>query len=454
MRTLILNCCYLVLTILVLPMVAWKRFRIGKYKHGWGQKLLGNVPARMDLKQPCLWLHAVSVGEVLQLRPIVDRLQRVDPQAKIVISTTTETGHAVAREKFPHCEVIFFPLDYSWSVQRALQRIQPDLIVLVELELWPNFIFAAAKRRIPLALINGRLSERSFRGYGRIRPLVQQLLQCFSLIGTQTEEYRQRFLHLGASPGTTLVTGSIKFDGVATNPDQPLTRELADWLQLTSQAPVFVAGSTQAPEESLAINVFAALRKNFPRLRLVIVPRHPERGGEIAQLIRQQGFIPLQRTCRAKTGIDQQRLENREEEGKGEDDSSNCIGLLDTVGELGACWGLANIAFVGGSFTNRGGQNMLEPAAYGAAVCFGPKTWNFKQIVELLLAANAARRVQSPQELEQFVCEMLTAPALARSMGTRAKELVLSQQGATDRTVDALLPLLAASPAGYRHRAA
>jgi len=440
------------LTILVLPMVAWKRFRIGKYRHGWGQKLLGNVPRRTDLEQPCLWLHAVSVGEVLQLRPIVERLQTASPRAKIIISTTTETGHAVAREKFPHCQIIFFPLDYSWSVRRTLQRIQPDLIVLVELELWPNFIFAAAKRRIPLALINGRLSERSFRGYGRIRPLIQQLLQCFSLIGTQTEEYQQRFLHLGANPATTLVTGSIKFDGVMTNAGQPLTRELAGWLQISSSAPVFVAGSTQAPEESLAINVFAALQKDFPKLRLVIVPRHPERGAEIAQLIRQQGYIPLQRTYHLQAGIGAQNASQDQRDR--EEDHSNCIGLLDTVGELGACWGLANIAFVGGSFTNRGGQNMLEPAAYGAAVCFGPKTWNFKQIVDLLLAANAARRVHSAQELEQFVREMLAAPALARNMGTRAKELVLSQRGATDRTVAALLPLLAASTAGQGHRAA
>lgn len=437
MLTLFINFCYCLLAITMLPVVGWKRLRTGKYRHGWGQKLLGRLPVPLPDGTPRVWLHAVSVGEVLQLRQIVDRLQQARPEARVLITTTTETGYAIAVEKFPTCEVAFFPLDFSWSVQAALNCVQPDLIVLVELELWPNFILAASARGIPLALINGRLSARSFRGYGRIRPLIRRLLQCFSLIGVQTEEYRQRFLQLGANPRTTVVTGSIKFDGVVTNPSLPRTLDLAAWTELEPDAPVFVAGSTQAPEESYAIAAYTALLAEFPRLRLLIVPRHPERGREIIETIQRQGYSVCQRST------NQLHPGHR---------NHPVIGLLDTVGELGACWGLADVAFVGGSFTNRGGQNMLEPAAFGAAVCFGPNTWNFKQIVELLLAHDAARMIQSPEELEQFVRTMLADPTAAQAMGARAKSLVLSQQGATGRTIDALLHLLPPSPPAVMDR--
>ncbi|WP_437224299.1 3-deoxy-D-manno-octulosonic acid transferase [Planctomicrobium sp. SH661] len=439
MLSLGLNCCYCLLVILALPMVAWKRVRTGKYKSGWGQKLLGRLPVSDAGGAKRVWLHAVSVGEVLQLRQIVERLQRARPETRIFISTTTETGHAVAKEKFPECDVAFFPLDFSWSVRNALERVKPDLIVLVELELWPNFILAAAARGIPLVLINGRLSARSFRGYSRIRPLVRRLLRCFRIIATQTEEYHERFVKLGASESTTLVTGSIKFDGVMTNPHHPRTLELAKWMGINEDAPVFVAGSTQAPEEAYALEAYSSLRKSYPELRMILVPRHPERGREVAELITRHGFPVLQRST-----------------GQVLTPSSEIppVGLLDTVGELGACWGLADVAFVGGSFTSRGGQNMLEPAAFGAAVCFGPNTWNFKQIVELLHARQAAVTVNSADELQEFVHRMLQDPAAATAMGERARELILAQQGATDRTVHLLVQVIDPTSCGFMSEAA
>lgn len=444
--TLALNLCYCLLAAIALPMVAWKRFQTGKYRHGWGQKLFGTLPETTDRKRPRVWLHAVSVGEVLQLRQIIDRLKAARPDVSILISTTTETGHTVAVEKFPGCDVAFFPLDFSWSVRNAIRRVAPDLIILVELELWPNFILTANSNRIPLALINGRLSSRSFNGYGRIRPLVKKLLEGFSVIGVQTEEYRERFIQLGADPQCTHLTGSIKFDGVSTDPTRPLTRDLADWMKLPEPASVLIAGSTQAPEEDYILRAYTAILPQFPKLKLILAPRHPERRNEVIDLIQRAGFPVRQRSTRQilspAGNVIQAGSRDALSKTFDADLERPAIGLLDTVGELGACWGLAEIAFVGGSFTSRGGQNMLEPAAFGAAVCFGPNTWNFKQVVELLLSRDAARTVRTPEALQQFISEMLSSPLEAERMGERAQSLVLSQQGATDRTIELLLQLL------------
>lgn len=434
MLALFLNVVYLGLAACMLPVVLWKRARTRKYRRGWSQKLWGQLPdlqstSTATARAPVIWLHAVSVGEVLQLQQIVSRLRTRTPSAHIVITTTTETGYDVARQKLTDCTVTFFPLDFTWSVRNALDRIQPTLICLVELELWPNFILEAHRRSIPLLLINGRLSANSFKGYSKIQPLVQRLLNCFQMIAVQAEEYRERFLALGAAAERVVTTGSIKFDGVQTRRDNPRTQILRDWLQLKPGTPVLIAGSTQDPEEEILLRVYEQLLHEHPQLRLIIVPRHPERGDAIAQAITQRGFPILRRS-------QPQVLPPSSKQ--------PVVGLLDTVGELGACWGLADLAFVGGSFGNRGGQNMLEPAAYGAAVCFGPNTWNFRPIVEMLHAADAVQAVQNEAELLTFFREMLTHPQQAADLGERARRLVLSQQGATDRTVELIIGSLPA----------
>lgn len=435
MLGLLLNLIYVCLALAALPVVAWKRLRTGKYRRGWSQKLLGRLPQLSNLNsQPTIWLHAVSVGEVLQLRQIVERIQRQRPDARVLVTTTTETGYDVARDKLAGCEVAFFPLDFTWSVRTALDRVQPDLVCLVELELWPNFIHEVRHRGIPLVLINGRLSENSFRGYRRIRLLVRSCLSCFDAIAVQAEEYRERFLALGAPPERTAVTGSIKFDGVNTQRDNPRTRSLREWTGFVSGEPVLIAGSTQDPEEELVLGIYSRLRKEHPGLRLIIVPRHPERGTDIARLIEKHGYTAVRRS-QASSGSQHSTLSTQLP-----------IPLLDTVGELGACWGLADVAFVGGSFGNRGGQNMLEPAAYGAAVCFGPNTRNFRPIVEMLHAADAARTVHNSAELESFIDRMLRDTVERKELGQRAQQLVLAQQGATDRTVRILLDALRELP--------
>jgi 3-deoxy-D-manno-octulosonic-acid transferase len=446
----LLNLAYLFVLSLVIPY----RFVVQrKTVAGWREKLLGQVPRRTK-RGRCLWLHAVSVGEVVQLQPVIQALSQSDPDLELVISTTTPTGFDVARTRYPNRQVFYFPLDFSWAVNAAIERINPSAIALVELELWPNFIFAAAKRGIPLALVNGRISELSYRGYRRIRPLIGAILSKIDVLAVQSETYATRLAALGADRDRIHVTGSIKFDGVETNRANPRTAELRRQFGLEPDQTVFIAGSTQDPEERLAIKSYLQLRSKFHDLRLILVPRHKERFDDVARLVVEEFKLPLVR----RSGL------NHCEIIRGDQFSSNrcpptarqidktsppAVLLLDTLGELSACWGLATIAFVGGSLTSRGGQNMIEPAGYGAAVLFGPNTWNFKDVVELLLGQEAALVVHSGEEMTARLDELLADRAKAAQLGDRARSLVTAQRGATACTVDLLKRVLfAVAPDG------
>jgi 3-deoxy-D-manno-octulosonic-acid transferase len=436
----ILNFAYVALLLAVSPVLLYRRWKLGKYRDGWAEKLWGQLPERSG-SQPCLWLHAVSVGEVLQLRPMMKLLAAERPGWEFVITTTTRTGLDVAKKEFPQHTVCYFPLDFSWATRRAISRIKPSAIVLVELELWPNFVLTANRLRIPLALINGRVGEKSFRGYRRIRPLIARLLRDFDLLAAQNKEYADRLLALGALRDRLHITGSIKFDGVRSDRSNPKTDELREFFGIQLEEKVFIAGSTQAPEESFALDTWQALRTEFPNLRLILVPRHQDRFAEVATLVESRGLNLQRRSNERGTG--------------GSAHPTADVLLLDTLGELGACWGLADIAFVGGSLTQRGGQNMLEPAAYGAAVLFGPNTWNFRDIVEQLLARDAARVVRTESELTTVVRDLLKSPTTAQELGTRAKSFVATQQGAATRTVELLLSLpFADANSAMKHRAA
>ena len=435
----ILNFAYVALLLAVAPVLLYRRWVLGKYRDGWAEKLWGQLPERCGAK-PCLWLHAVSVGEVLQLRPMMTLLAAQRPGWDFVITTTTRTGLDVAQKEYPQHTVCYFPLDFSWATRRAISRIKPSAIVLVELELWPNFVLTANRLGIPLALINGRVSHKSFRGYRRIRPLIARLLRGFDLLAAQNSEYADRLLALGAPRDRLHITGSIKFDGVRSNRSNPKTNELREFFGILPDEQVFIAGSTQSPEESFALDTWQALRGEFPNLRLILVPRHKERFEEVATLVASRGLTLRRRSSGCATGRSAQPTE---------------VLLLDTLGELGACWGLADIAFVGGSLTQRGGQNMLEPAAYGATVLFGPNTCNFRDIVEQLLARDAARVVRSDKELTSVVRELLKSPTTAQELGVRAKSFVATQQGAAARTVELLLSLpFNDSNSTVKHRAA
>jgi 3-deoxy-D-manno-octulosonic-acid transferase len=293
-------------------------------------------------------------------------------------------------------------------------------------------------------LINGRITERSFRGYRRIRPLAQAMLMRIRRLLVQNDIYAARFAALGADRHRITVTGSIKFDGVQGDRRNPRTRELRESFGLSETDRVFIAGSTQAPEEKYALDAWLSTRKEHPELRLILVPRHKERFDEVARLVEVEYQLPLLRRSRLSPVADND-LAAPVQLRTPHSALHTPVILLDTLGELSACWGLADIAFVGGSLTQRGGQNMIEPAAYGAAVMFGPNTWNFKDVVELLLGQEAAFVVHNAAELTDELRRLLDDPKSGRERGRRAQALVANQRGATDRTLELLNATLAES---------
>lgn len=418
------NLVYLALLAIASPWLVGQAIRKGKYRQGWLQKLFGLVPRREGDK-PCLWLHAVSVGEVNLLATLLRRLQAALPGWDFVVSTTTMTGYALAKTRYPDVPVCYCPLDFSWAVAAAVRRIRPDVLLLAELELWPNLISACRGAGARVAVVNGRLSDRSFRGYRLLRPMVGRLLRKLHLIAAQNEQYAGRFRELGAAAETLCITGSLKYDGAPTDRANARTQRLARLAGFAGGDVVFLAGSTGEPEESLALATFLELADRAPRLRLVLVPRHPDRFDAVADLLEASG----------------QAWQRRSALDYGPANPAARILLVDQVGELGAWWGAAQIGFVGGSLCGRGGQNMIEPAAYGVAVSFGPNTRNFRDIVAGLLAAEGAVVVEDGAALTQFVSRCLEDPAYGEQLGRRAAAHVASQLGATERTVQELLAL-------------
>ena len=419
------NLVYLLLIVLLLPKLIYSAVRHGKYRQGFSEKFLGFVPRiHVDANKRCIWFHAVSVGEVNLLQTLIQEIEQRDPQCQCVISTTTRTGYELARKKYAPRTVFYCPLDFSWAIKTALRRIQPKLLVLVELELWPNLIHFAAQQT-KVVVVNGRLSANSTRGYRRLGFMIKPTVRQLDHIAVQNDEYYQRFLSIGAATTQLTVTGSIKFDGAQSDRQNERTVELKRLAGISDTDFVIVAGSTQVEEEKISLSVLLKLLPEFPQVKLVIVPRHPERFNEVARTIEHTDLLAGRRSTITNPV-----------------DPSTKVILVDAVGELGAWWGLADIGFVGGSMGKRGGQNMIEPAAYGVTVCFGPNTSNFRDIVEMLLANSAAQVVHNESEFEQFVLAAIHDGTKANEMGQRAKQFVVEQQGATTRSVDILFSLL------------
>ena len=417
-----LDLLWLVASILILPVSIYRRLRHGRPLGNWRQRLFGLAP-QLDASTHTVWVHAVSVGEVNQLATLLPRLRQQYPDTQFAISVTTATGMQLARETFADIPRFYFPMDFSWAVGSVLRRVRPDVLILTELEVWPNLTGMATRQGVKVVVINGRLSEKSFRGYSGIRPLVNPCFSRLQLVIAQTETYARRFRQLGCPD--VRVAGSIKFDGAAAPANPQLARELASSIALAPDDVLWIAGSTQEPEEVMAAQIWRDLRGKFPQLRLVIVPRHPHRGKSIGSQLETAGVRSELRSSGASPPCDR-----------------DAVLISDTIGELFAWWSLASIAFVGGSFGSRGGQNMIEPAANGAAVCFGPHTWNFARTVELMLQAEVAVQVDNETELRQFVQRCLSDGGFASELGGSAQRLVASQTGAVDRTVHWLAPML------------
>lgn len=428
-----LDLVYLVLLTLFAPMLCLRSARSGKYREGWAEKVMGKAPWRIG-DRPCVWFHAVSVGEVLLLRPLIAEIERRRPGWDVVLSTTTSTGLAVARRTFPELVTFYAPLDFTWATRRAMARIRPTVLALVELELWPNLVLSAKQAGARVAIINGRLSQRSHRGYRRLRGPLGPTLRRLDAVAVQTDDYASRFVDLGVPSSRVRVTGSVKYDGLETDRGNPRTRALRQLLGLRPTELVFVAGSTMEGEESAALDAYRVARREHPNLRLVLVPRHAERFDRVAAWLGQQGEAVLRRS----------------EVGGGSTSGRGApVVLVDTIGELSVVWGLADVAFVGGSLLpGRGGQNMMEPAAFGASVLFGSHTANFRETVEQLLARRAARRVSDASELTQALLEDLEDPEAAAARGAAARAFVLAQEGAADRTLTELDRLVDLAAAG------
>ena len=404
----------------------------------WTRFTGGIAPLPAAAGRHRIWLHGVSVGEVQLLAVLAAELRR---QAELagrpidcVASSSTTTGLGVAAKRFGPDRVFPCPLDFTWAVDRVLDRVRPDLLVLGELELWPNLLARTHARGIPIVVANARMSPRSASGYGRIRPLVRRMLGRVTAVIARGPEDAARFASFLPPGGAeVLVAGSMKFDGVQGDRDAADVQRLRTAAGITADDIVFLAGSTQAPEEQYAVDAFRAAMRRHARLRLVIVPRHVERTGEIAAILDRAG-VPWQLRSRLGTA---------------DADPAVRVLLVDTTGELGWWWGTARIAFVGGSLDGkRGGQNMLEPAAYGAAVSFGPHTRNFRDEVGRLLAADAAVVVPDGPALTAFVEHCLDDEAYATGLGRRAADLVASQRGATGTTAAAILARLPAAAPG------
>jgi len=421
----LLNAVYFFFLLASSPYLIYKSLTTGKYRRGLWAKLRGRAPNRAS-ERPCAWFHGVSVGEIVLLEQVVKRFQERHPNWECLVSTTTDTGFEEAHKRFPSIRIFYWPLDFTWAVKHALNTARPDLIVLAEGEVWPNFVWAARDRGIPVVVINGRMSPRSLRRYRRIRLLARSWLRSVSLYVVQTEAYAQNLRTLGVPTERLHVLGSIKYDGVTGNRRNPRTQELSRLLNAGSGQLIWIVGSTQAPEEAIALDLYRRLVTRHPSLRLVIVPRQKDRFDEVAKLLRQSGLPFVRRTQLDRPAAD-----------------SAAVVLFDTIGELGALWGLADLAFVGGSMDGRrGGQNMIEPAAYGAAVLFGPHVWNFRETASKLLDAQAAIQVADSLDLEKAIARLILNPAERQRLGRAAQEFVRSQQGATDRTLDCLDALL------------
>lgn len=426
----LIDAAYLSVLGTTLPFWCYKAATTGKYRAGLREKFLGaSFDQQAFAGKRVIWIHAVSVGELLLLRPLLARLEAELPGHQVVLSTTTNTGYETAKKSYPQLPIFYAPLDFTWAVRRVFDQLQPACLVLTELELWPNLLTTARQRGVPVAVVNARMGEKSFAGYKRFLRLFRKPLSAIRFWGAQTETYARRIVELTGKLDVVSLTGSIKYDNAMTERDNPQTAALRTLLGLGPQHQVWVCGSTMEPEEEALIAVYKRLRGVNPNLRWILVPRHKERFEAVAQLLDREGITFTRRSQITEP------LRTAPE-----------VLLGDTIGELAAMWGLADVGFTGGSFEcRRGGQSMIEPAAYGVPVCFGPNTWNFKATVESLLECNAATVVRTTDEIFQVLDGWLRNPATAREVGQRGRQFILAQHGATERTLTGLCSLLTRS---------
>ena len=426
--SLLLACALLI----SLPWWLLQLLRLGKYRAGLAERF-GFVPPRLreEIKPGCIWIHAVSVGEVLAVSRLIVDLQAVNPQTTIFVSTTTATAQKLARERFGAKQVFFAPLDFGFAVRAYLDVLRPSLLILAETEFWPNLLHLSRQSGAAVAIVNARISDRSFPRYRRFRWFFSRVLSDVNLFLAQTEQDAARLQAIGAPASKVQVSGNLKFDvrnGVGSALQEQLRRAIA------KESAVIVCGSTTEGEEQILLEAFAKILSRHPSAVLVLAPRHPERFDSVAKLVSDSG-IPLVRRSAWSTV---------EQAGAGKDSYAvqGAVFLLDTIGELASVYALAAVAFVGGSLlAGVGGHNILEPAQYGVPIVVGPNTFNFREIVRIF-EEGGGLHVATETNLKQELQRLLADPAERKQMGQRARELFLQNSGATARALDALESLL------------
>ena len=409
------------------PWWLWQIATTNKYREGLGERL-GNVPAWIKSKaagRPVIWLHAVSVGEVLAVSRLVEELDRTVRDFQVLISTTTCTGQALARERFGPNRVFYCPLDVPWAVSAHLNAIKPRMLVLAETEFWPNLLSGCFRRKIPVVVVNGRISDRSWPRYKMLRRFWRPILSHISRALAQTEADAERLKAIGVAAERVAVSGNLKFD-VRVAQEAEATRLLRT---LGPNLRFFVAGSTLDGEETALLEAWRMILQQEPQLAMVLAPRHPERFGAVADLLGRSGLAWTKRS--SWNGHAAEMLEPVK---------AGQVILLDTIGELASIYSLAAVAFVGGSLFPTGGHNPLEPARFGVPIVMGPHYANFRAIAEDLRAHNAML-IASKEELGVAIRGLLASSETA--MGARAREVFGAQAGATDRTAKAIRDLLA-----------
>ena len=428
MRT-IYNILFAIFFVLSAPYYFLRLRRRGNWREGFGQRFAKyNVKLKQAItNRHTLWLHAVSVGEVNLLTQLISALEPRLPNIKIIVSTTTTTGMGELQRRLPsHISKIYYPVDFRGCVAHALRSIRPEAVVLVEAEIWPNFLWRARDMGIPLFLVNARLSDRSYRGYKRFGFLFRPIFASFSGVGAQNETDAARLLELGCRPEAVHIVGSLKFDAAKLNEQRRLdVPGMLAQLGVNNGARVLIGGSTHNGEETLLAEQFLRLRKRFPDLFLILVPRHFERSREVGRELEARGVRFVYRN----------ELSANARYAPGEID---CL-LVNTTGELRHFYEHATVIFVGKSLGAQGGQNPIEPGALGKAMVFGPHMQNFSEVSRSFLQQGGAVQVRSAAELEQALGELLADESRREQLGRNALKVVHENLGAIERTVDMII---------------
>jgi 3-deoxy-D-manno-octulosonic-acid transferase len=407
-----------------------------KERLGFSFPSLGGLPAQ---RPGAIWIHAVSVGEVLSGVALAQKLKQAYPDRPLIISTTTITGQTLARDRVPFADaVIYFPLDWTFCVRRALRAVRPAIVVVLETEIWPNFLREAGKCKIPVIFVSGRISDRSFERYRNyfnkfgffLRPFLRRALGNATSFLMQSQADADRIRFLGAPPERVSVSGNLKYDQALPAPT-PLSHWLETEARRLGRHPIIVAGSVVATEEPLALIAFGVVQGEYPRAFLVLAPRKPERFQDAADFIHESRRKFLRRSELPIVGNGIEYVGGTSH-GASIPDDVNVL-LLDSIGELASLYQLADGAFVGGSLVESGGHNILEPAAFGKIPVFGPSMENFAEIASRFVAAKAAVQVESPEDVGVAWIELLRDPDRKRQMGETAKRLVDDSRGATSR---------------------